>query len=113
MKIENSKSRDIVKIMNNDDLYYRGVLRRDILDLLNYVDHQDGPAAVRGASPFLEASYDNLVSVAEVAAEALRDEHPNAYMERARGRLAHAVAEYRHYMSDAGRRGRSGYESDY
>jgi len=89
---------------------YRIRVERDILDLLDYVDRQDGPSAIRGGGPGLQAAYDRMVTAAEVAAEARAGRASFLQLRGALTALRGAVRAYRASMQTG--RPDYGYESD-
>lgn len=94
------------------DVHYRSILYGDVLDLINYVDHQDGPTRMRGDTHGVAAAYDRMVSTAEDASAMVQrmDQWSNSELENKRNVLAAMVRRYRDAMAASNRD--DGYESD-
>lgn len=97
------------------DVHYRSILHGDILDLINYVDHQDGPTRMRGATHGVEATYNTMVSTSEDASLMVQQGRrwTNRELENKRNVLARHVQSYRNAMAQLpDEEEDEGYESD-
>jgi len=86
-----------------------------IMNMLDWVDRQDGPRNVRGYTHGIEARWDDLQEAAELASEAVHNRVGMRQMGNAEHNLSRAINRYSAAMGTLpdGVGTEEGYESDY
>jgi len=79
------------------DRFYKGKVVEDLLSLIDYVDHQDGPSRMRGTHPSLTSAWMTIEHDADEAGRMVRDEarHSTKELEDKRDEFSYNVRMYR------------------